>query len=131
MWGTHERRIHLTLGIVFTSLGVFIAADLINLTQDDLMQDDILQAQISCNSKLIQVLRDRSTARLVVDETTAEAQEALVAVLEDIQESGGTFQASDPHVVEAIRRYKIAAQARQNPELSKAYIDCSGKEISR
>ena len=128
MLETKEKRLHLFLAILFTSLGVFIAGDLILLTHRDMDQDDVLQTQISCNSKLINVLRDRSNARSIVDKTTIDAQESLIALLQDVQENGG-FQPNDPHVIETIRRYGIAAQARENPDLSKPYVDCSGKEI--
>lgn len=124
----NERKLHLSLGVIFLVIGITVSVQLITLTQQDMDQDKQLQSQISCNAKLVEVLRARSNARLKVDTTTIDAQESLVAVLEDIQESGN-FVPNDPHLIDAIAKYQAAANARENPALSTPYVDCSGDEI--
>jgi hypothetical protein len=124
-----ERKTHLLLGISFFVVGVLVSYQLITLTQEDMDQDDKLQAQITCNSKLTDTLRTRSNARLNVDVTTRSAQSALISVLEDLLETKGPLPLNDPHVTEAIRRFQLSVDARNNPDLSIPYADCTGREI--
>jgi hypothetical protein len=121
---TRENRVHAILAVLFAAVGIFVSIDLITLTHRDMDQDDLLQNQINCNSKLIEVLRTRSEARLQVDTATIDAQNALVAVLQDVQESGNLLKIEDPHILEAIRTYQKSAAARANPALSTPYVDC-------
>jgi hypothetical protein len=119
---TRERKFHTLLAVLFTIVGVITSWQLIVLSHRDYQQDSLMQTQVDCNADLVTVLRQRSDARLAVDNATIEANSALVAVLQDLQD--GTIRADDSHIRQAIQKFEEAVAAREQPELSIPYVDC-------
>ena len=118
-----DQKVHWMLAAAFTVVGVLASWQIVATNHRDMEQNGALARQVQCNSALITVLRDRSNARLAVDNTTRDAQISLVTLLEDIQDRG-VVPPNDVHLAEAIRLFTLAANAREAPQLSLPYVDC-------
>lgn len=118
-----SKRTEKCIGVIFFVIGIFVVIDVGYLTHELNRQQVHIHDRIDCNSKLLNILRSRSDARILVDETTANAQQSLAALLEDMEEQG-SLPANDPHVIEAKKEFQKAAEVRGNPDLWIPYPDC-------
>ena len=128
----HQRKVEFAIGIFLMILALYLGYDSYRLNQTRAEQAEklarentILVTQVNCNSQLMAVLRKRSDARILVDLTTMQAEEAMMEYLNDQNEDAGKFTPNDPHTLNARDAMKKAAEARANPDLWLPYPDCN------
>ncbi len=111
--------------ILFT-LGILISADSFHLNKQVANQHHIIQSQLDCDARLIDVLRKRSDARIAVDLRAHDVDLAAMALMNDIKD-GEIPSIHNPDFIKLQDTLDNAASARINPDLWAPYPDCEIK----
>lgn len=98
-------RIDIAFTTLFILLGVLVAADTIWVQMS--FRDDV-----DCNTQRIEVIQDRANATAVASKSTTEAQEALVALFDQLLVKHWA-EPNDPEVILARQKFFQAALDRR------------------